>query len=255
MRDNFEQFYYRCGEIDKKILQSEIRFITSIARKYIHKPLGKWSVLDVGCGIGRHSFLLERKVKKIVALEPFKKAFDVAIKKKRKLKSKVTFVNLPVEKYKSKQRFDLILCLTTIEHMPNPKESFANIFRLLGKDGLIYISLPNKLWPFEYHYRLPFLSWLPLSLANLYVKTTGRGKSFEDSSSSMTYLELKRFLNSFSCKYEFIVPSPEEKFLGLGKEGSFYNVIKNVGLRCLKNNPFLWNFSKAFIVVVQKNEI
>jgi len=213
-------------------------------------------VLDVGSGTGQYSFEIAKKVKKVVGVEPFTEAYQRSLVKKKKYKigKKCTFKNIPIEKYSTNQKYDLVLCLATLEHMPNAEASFKNIFNILNDGGMIYLTVPNKLWPYEYHYKLFFLSWLPLEIGNYYVRLMKKGMSFEDSAYAKSYFGLKRFFNSFPCKFEFLIPEPDEMFLGQGDTGVFYTIMKNVGIRLLKKFPFLMVFSKGFLVLITKKE-
>lgn len=201
----FKQHYWLKPHIlPRKLYKDTIKDILHIATQKMDKNSKDLVVLDVGSGIGLYADELSKKVKQVVAVEPDENAFKYAVPK-RNLK----FYNLPIEEFNSKQQFDLIISLTTIEHMPNANTSFKQIFKLLKPGGLLYFTAPNKLWPFEYHYKLWFLNYLPLSLANIYVRILGKGKSFEDSAYAKTYFGLKKFFSQFPCKYEFILPDPK----------------------------------------------
>ena len=47
-----------------------------------------------------------------------------------------------------KEKFDLIICIQTLEHLYSPKKAIKEIFRLLKKGG--YAILDNP-WIYEYH--------------------------------------------------------------------------------------------------------
>lgn len=256
--NSFSQSYFNWELMEKKNSFIAISTVNHILNqcKNIGKPIKDLMVLDVGCGSGQFAFEIAKKVKRVVGVEPFKKAYLQAIAKKKKLKlvENITFINIPIEKYNTEQKFDLVLCLTILEHMPEAKTSFNKIFALLKEGGKIYLTVPNKLWPYEYHYRLPFLSWLPVRYANMYVRLMKRGRSFEDSAYALSYLGIKNFFDKFPCRYEFIVPDSKEKFLGLGTTAFFYNQMKNTGIWLLKKLPFFWFFSKAFIMIITKKE-
>src|SRR5207249_8403516 len=102
-------------------------------------------VLDVGSGYGLYCFVLAPKVQKVVGVEPYKKAYDKAVKQ-NKFKN-VEFYNCLIEDYHNDEKFDLILNLSCIEHMPDADRSFWRMFALLKKGGYMYVTAPNKLWP------------------------------------------------------------------------------------------------------------
>ncbi len=163
----FVQEYFKGrspSDIPHSVIAATVKEILNIAENKLHKKASELKVLDVGSGWGEYAFELESYVKEVVGVEPYKKLCDVAVKNKFKRKSKVVFHNLAVEKFDTKEKFDLIISLTTIEHMPNAEKSFRQMFSMLKEGGMIYATAPNKLWLFESHYGLPALAWLPLRL-------------------------------------------------------------------------------------------
>lgn len=238
---------------DPKITESIIQNILHIANERGMKSPNELKVLDVGSGDGNFSFAIEKYVKKVVAIEPDEIQYKMGIEKKKKKRSKVVMYKTLIEKFSTNERFDLVLCLTVLEHMPNASNSFDHIFKFMNKGSLIYLTVPNKLWPYEYHYKLLFLSWLPLSLANLYVRIFHRGKSFTDSAYAPTYFGIKSFFDKYPCKYEFVPPDESAAYLGLGiPTPKWYSIIQNLGIKLLHIHPFFWFFSKTFIMVITK---
>lgn len=232
--------------VEEILYQAEVRSVG---------PIANFRCLDVGSGLGEYAFELERKVLEVVGVEPYKPVFLNAVLKKRQIKSRVKFFNETIEDFYSKNKFDLVISLTTIEHMPNAEKSFRQIFSLMKKGGLLYLTAPNKWWPYEHHYKLFFLSWLPQFLANFYVRSFQRGSSYQDSAYSKSYFGMRRFLDKFPCVYEFVLPrSSESYFLGCGHKGKFYSFIKRFGIELIRIFPFFWIFSKGFIIIAKKTD-
>jgi len=227
--------------------------ILNIAKKELHKPIKELVVLDVGSGFGEYSFEIEKYVKKIVGVEPFEKAFNIALENKKKRKSKVEFHNLLVENFNTEEKFDLAISLTVLEHMSDPDISFRKVLSLLRPGGILYVTAPNKWWPFELHYHLFFLGWLPLFLANFYVRIMGKGLSFQGCSSARSYFGMKKLFNQFACTYYFFLPSNNAIYLGLGKGGRITKFIRGIGIALIRKVPLFWTISKGFIMVVKKN--
>lgn len=241
----FKQHYWlRPHILPRKLYRDTIRDILTITKR-LGKKNKDLVALDVGSGLGIYSYELSKKIKQVIGVEPDKNAFKLAVKRKN-----LTFYNTLIEKFDTKQRFDLVVSLTTLEHMPDANASFKRIFKLLKKGGIMYVTAPNKLWPYEYHYKLWFLNYLPLPVANLYVRIMGRGKSFQDSSYAKTYIGMKKFFNQFPCQYEFVLPDPNASYLGCGTEGG--KLLKIVGINLIKRLPFMWIFSRGFIMIVRK---
>lgn len=235
-----------------KVVRGIAKEIVGVSNKYINKPLRSISVLDVGSGHGEYSVEMSKYFHSVTGTEPFKDAYRTAIKKGRNIKN-LTFYNYKIEDFKSKSKFDLITHFTVFEHMSTPKMGFDRIFSLLNKNGIIYLTAPNKYWLFEQHYGLPFLSWLPLPVANKYLELTKGKKSYEDCSYSRGYGGMKAFFDQYNCKYEFILPFDEKNaYIGCGKNQLGFNLIKKLGIKLIRFNPFFWNFSKGFIMVIRK---
>jgi len=252
--DQFSQAYR-----DPNILQHEqavvdcVQEILHVATTYLGKPASELSVLDCGSGTGQYLFETEKSVRKIMGIEPDLTALKHARLVKEKNGSKAVMLHGFIEETPIDEKFDLIISLTTVEHMPDARKSMEHIVRLLKPGGIIYLTAPNKLWPIECHYQLPFLSYLPLPLANLYMQITGKGRSYQDCSYARTYWGMKRLFKGLDCKVTFIVPDENSKYVGLGDTNIVRNLVRRVGLRLIKRFSFFWIISKGFFMVIQKN--
>lgn len=236
--------------VSRIVIQETTKDILLLAENQLSTARKNMIVLDIGSGFGMYSQELGKYVKKVVGIEPFKQAYEHA--KKINKRKNVRFFNKLIENYNGKEKFDLAISLTTLEHMPNAEKSYKHVFKLMKKNSMLYITAPNKLWPMEPHYALPFLSWLPLPLANFYLNVLGKGKSYKDSSYSRTYLGMKKLLNRFDHRYSFILPSPNAIYLGCGTRGFPNKIMRNFGIWIIDKIPFFWTFSKGFIVIVRK---
>lgn len=249
-------YYYKTtvSAFDSRIIKSGASEILKAAKKYLNKNPKKVKVLDVGSGEGEFTLELAKHFGKAVGVEPVREADEYAKKHIPKSLKNVKFVHSKIEDYKTSEKYDLVTAITIFEHLANQKKAFDKIFSLLNKGGIIYITAPNKYWIFEQHYGYPFLSWLPLPLANKYVElmTGGKNKSFEDCSYGRSYKYMKSFFNKYPCSYYFIPPfDVNAVYFGCGKKG-LYRLMKSLGVFLIKLHPFFWNFSKGFIVVVKK---
>lgn len=87
-------------------------------------------------------------------------------------------VNLPF----SDNKFDFIISNHVIEHVGDSVSQVKHlkeIYRTLEPDGVLYFAAPNR-WRFiEPHYRLPFLSWLPNSIASIYLRLARKGSHYD----------------------------------------------------------------------------
>lgn len=82
----------------------------------------------------------------------------------------------------SDDSFDVVVSNQVLEHVgdrPEQLRHLREIGRVLRPDGIGYLAVPNRWSIQEYHYRLPFLSWLPRPLANLYLRATRKGYFYD----------------------------------------------------------------------------
>lgn len=74
--------------------------------------------------------------------------------------------------------FDVVICSQVYEHVPDASRMMAEIERVLRPGGVCYFAATNRWSLIEQHYKLPFLSWLPIPLANAYVRVLGRSDAY-----------------------------------------------------------------------------
>src|SRR5258708_23066414 len=116
LKQNYTNYYSNSETISPKVFQSTVEEILTLAEKKLDKSRKLIEVLDVGSGFGDYSIPLAKQVKKVIGIEPNRQAYDLAVTKNKS--ENLKFINDLVEKYKGKDKFDVILSLTTIEHMP-----------------------------------------------------------------------------------------------------------------------------------------
>lgn len=137
---------------------------------------GAASCLDIGCGSGEITLHLADLFTHTVGLDRF---LDQAFGQRSRRSSldllKADGVRLPF----ADARFDVVICAQVYEHVAHAERLPAEVERVLKPGGICFFSGPNKVWPVEPHYKLPFLHWLPSRLADRYLRATGRGESFE----------------------------------------------------------------------------
>lgn len=91
--------------------------------------------------------------------------------------------------------FDVVICNHVYEHTDDAAALLSEIYRILDNDGACYFAGPNKYELIEPHYGLPFLSWLPRSLADRYMRIAGKGDSYPEKPFSPP--RIRRLLTKF----------------------------------------------------------
>jgi SAM-dependent methyltransferase len=222
--------------------------VLETVQPYLERPIDELLALDVGSGYGATACELARSCRHVVGIELSQQRVDAARQLAQDARlSNVEFRCQGVLELDDCKTYDLAILDNVLEHLPDQPGALAAITRALRPGGLLYILVPNKLWPIEVHYRLPFLSYLPLSVANWYLRATGRGTDYTDASYAPTYFRLRRLLRAQpELVFEFVLPAKIE--LAAGGARWHYRW----GVRVIKACPPLWAISKAFLVVARK---
>ena len=112
-------------------------------------------VLDIGCGAGGKTvFYASKGVKKIVGIEILDKYRKEAegLAEEYKLKDKFEFVagdaaGMPFEN----ETFDTIIMNDAMEHVDKPEDVLRECYRILKKDGKLYLNFPPYNHPYGAH--------------------------------------------------------------------------------------------------------
>jgi 2-polyprenyl-3-methyl-5-hydroxy-6-metoxy-1,4-benzoquinol methylase len=127
-------------------------------------------ILDIGCGFGAYGkCAVKYGASLVVGLDINRKFLNMASRSIEKIQAdacKLPFKDLA---------FDIIVIVEVLEHLPCEAEIMQNVERIIKKDGLLFITAPNRFYPFETHgmkmgliniknilgVGIPFLSWMP----------------------------------------------------------------------------------------------
>lgn len=109
--------------------------------------LSGWSVLDVGCALGAFSFEAERRgAKQILAADLNASRLQQARVAADALGSKVKFTSDNfIDAVPPKQRFDLVLALNVLHHVPDPAAALKALAGLARK--MLVLEFPNSTDP------------------------------------------------------------------------------------------------------------
>jgi 2-polyprenyl-3-methyl-5-hydroxy-6-metoxy-1,4-benzoquinol methylase len=212
-------------------------------------PAGDLDVLDVGCGYGHTAIELARRCRHVVGLEPSLPLLEYA----RGLLAESGLPNIEFRQggvfdLAETSRYDLIVLDNVLEHLPDQSRALETLSAALRPGGLLYLLVPNKLWPVEVHYRLPLLSYLPLRLANRYLRWSGRGTDYTDASYAPTYFSLNKMLRARrALTFQYVLPA----HLELAAAGR--SIHYRLGTAMIRRFPWLWTVSKALLVIATKN--
>lgn len=224
------------------------RQVELTAGPYLEKPLSECSVIDVGCGYGHTVVQLAARCKRVVGLEPN----GVLVGEAKQLSVNSELSNIEIREGTSADiedvaQFDLAIMDNVLEHVEDQPDALYRISRSLKPGGVLFILVPNRMWPIEVHYRLPFLSWLPLPLATAYLRASGRGQDYRDASYAPT---LGRLRSLFAQRPELHARLTLPADLSLAQGGA--SPVYRFGVRALRRFPQMWVISKSFLLVAKK---
>lgn len=163
----------------KKSRLKKTKKIVAILKDAIGSRMTKAKLLDVGCAEGIISFYLSPYFKKVIGADVDK----IAIERAKKIRQKnLTFKLLkPDGSFPFKDSsFDIVVANQIYEHAENPKLLMKEIYRVLKPEGVCFLGAGSRLVIRDAHYpNLPFVSWLPVWLANYYVRFSSSGEYYE----------------------------------------------------------------------------
>lgn len=222
--------------------------IIDLCSPFIDKPTKDWDVLDCGCGSGGTTIELAKRCRYVKGIDPSRALYDLAVRRAADSGvSNVFFECIGASELRDVDAFDLVVLDNVLEHIRDQMLAFKRLHAALRREGILFVVVPNKLWPIEAHYGLPFLSYLPLPLANLYLRITRRGIDYSDACFAPTYWSLRKLLRRTGFPdFQFVVPSN----LGNTRKGAVWYY--RVGAWLLRHIPALWIISKGFVVVAKK---
>lgn len=103
-------------------------------------------VLDVGCGGGILSESMHFKGAKVTGIDLGEKALNIAKLHQLESGAKVDYQMIAVEALaeKSPQTFDVVTCMETLEHVPDPSAIVAAVSKLVKPNGFVFLSTINR---------------------------------------------------------------------------------------------------------------
>jgi ubiquinone/menaquinone biosynthesis C-methylase UbiE len=136
-------------------------------------------VLDVGCGFGDFLMTLEADGSSSL-VTGVDTDFDWAREARRRTSPQVVGVSIADGKRLPfpDGSFDGVCSNYVVEHVADLDTLLAEMLRVCAPAGWCYINGPNYLVPYEKHYHMPLLPWLPKRLAEWWLEKSGRDPSY-----------------------------------------------------------------------------
>jgi len=214
---------------EKKSRLRKTKKIIRILKDAFGPQIKKAKLLDVGCAEGIISSYLSPYFRYVVGVDVDR----VAIRRASNLSFKLLKPDgsFPF----GDNSFDIIVANQIYEHAENPKLLMDEIYRVLKQDGICFLGAGNRLVIRDAHYpNLPFVSWLPIWLADFYVRWTKSGEYYEPR--LRTIIGIKKLMGNFIVE-DFtlkVIRSPFRYYVDdLIKKNSFVFKIPGFALRIL----------------------
>jgi len=146
-------------------------------------PLRGLRVLNLGCGTGGFNLAAEAAGASVWGVDLDAEA--VAIAEARAGHGRVTRAAAEALPFRG-ERFDVVYCVSTLEHVADARLTLREVARVLRPRGLLYLHTPSRWSCFESHYKVLWIPGLPRWLGRVYLAARGRPPAFLDTLSLTT---------------------------------------------------------------------
>jgi len=123
------------SSLQDKIYQIVKSFMLSEKAKWIRSYIKNGSILDYGAGTGDFLLQMKKDQREVEGVEPNSNARNLGVNKGLQIQSTLSAV--------SKKFYDVISLWHVLEHIPDFENKIAEFEKLLNKDGLLIIAVPN----------------------------------------------------------------------------------------------------------------
>jgi 2-polyprenyl-6-hydroxyphenyl methylase/3-demethylubiquinone-9 3-methyltransferase len=109
-------------------------------------PLSGQSVLDIGTGGGILAESMAQRGAKVTGIDLADASLGVATLHARQSGLDIEYLRIDAESYAEENpaRFDIVTCLETLEHVPDPASMVAACAKLVKPGGSVYFSTINR---------------------------------------------------------------------------------------------------------------
>jgi len=118
--------YYDILHWDKDY-DSECDFLEDIFKKYSQGPIR--SILDLGCGTGRHILILRKRGYEVTGVDFSPKLIEIAKKKIGNKKRKINFILGDIRKINIKRKFDAVISMFGVMSYQITNQDITSIFK------------------------------------------------------------------------------------------------------------------------------
>jgi len=146
-------------------------------RDLAERPLAEMNCLEVGSATGVLTYYLAPHFRHVIGIDIDRPALEHS--KQHYSRDNLDYLEMDaLQMGFADNTFDTMVCHHTYEHVVDDRALIREMHRVLKPGGLLYFGAPNRLMIQESHYRLPFLSWLPRPLGDVYLRMAGKGTHY-----------------------------------------------------------------------------
>ncbi len=160
----------------------------------IGRPLAGLRILNLGCGTGGFNVAAERAGGETWGIDANPQAIRIC-QLRRRLGAGGRYAVARAEELPFPDGvFDLVYCLSTLEHVGGVDQAIRQMVRVTRPGGIVMLYAPNSWGLYENHYKVLWPPRCPRPLARLYLRVLGRPTAFVD---TLNYLTPRRCARLF----------------------------------------------------------
>jgi SAM-dependent methyltransferase len=144
-------------------------------------------VLNVGCGTGGFNVAAAEAGVRIVGVDADEDAIAIAAARGGR-HVRAASEALPFRD----GAFSLVYCFSVIEHVASVERTIAEMVRVTGRGGVVYVHTPNAWSLYEGHYKVFWIPWLPTVIGRVYLALRGRPTAYLGTLRRLTVRRLER---------------------------------------------------------------
>jgi SAM-dependent methyltransferase len=221
--------------------ESKYQKIIAILQDFLGPEFSDYICLDVGCSDGGITNKIANHFRTTIGIDIDQEAVASAKRDKIIDSTYYSFASgsrIPF----SNDTFDVVICAQVYEHTLHQQSLSEEIWRTLRPGGICFFSGPNRLAIMEEHYWLPFLSWLPRTIGNYYMRIFQRGTEYD--AHPLLYWQIRKLWQYFTIHdYTTRMITDPERF-AVNDRVSKYSWIKIIPPAILRlSTPFYPNYN------------